>query len=209
VPVPGAVRLRLALRALKGDTPKSPAQKFRALMDEGIVEVGAHSYGHPQVEVWRGADGQNLGGRLRIGKYCSIAHDVVVLTGGEHHPEWVSTFPFRDKWDLPGKHSDGQPTSKGDVVIGNDVWVGEQAMILSGVTVGDGAVIAARSLVIRDVEPYAIVGGNPAALIRHRFPPEQVAALLGSQWWDWPEDRVRRLVPKLSSGDVDAFLAGA
>lgn len=207
--IPGQVRLRLALRALKGDTPKSPAQRFRALVDEGVVEVGAHSYGSPQVEVYRDVDGRNLGSRVRIGKYCSIAHDVVILTGGEHHPEWVSTFPFRDKWDLPGKHRDGQPATKGEVVVGNDVWIGEQAMILSGVTIGDGAVVAARSLVTRSVEPYAIVGGNPAAVIRHRFQPAQVEALLALRWWDWPDERVRRAVPHLSSADIDTFLAGA
>ena len=94
----------------------------------------------------------------------------------------------------------------GDTVVGHDVWIGSEAIVMPGIEIGHGAVIGTRAVVTRDVEPYAVVGGVPARTIRHRFPPEQVEALLRIRWWDWPDDQIRAAVPLLSSGDIDTFL---
>ena len=178
---------------------------FQALMAEGVVEVGAYTYGEPRVSVWRYHG--KVGSRVIIGRYCSIARGVTVLTGGNHRSDTVSTFPFRIMLDLPGKDDDGFRYSNGDVVIGNDVWIGQDATIMSGVKIGDGAVIATDALVSKSVPPYAIVGGNPAKLIRFRFSDEQIAALLEIRWWDWPEAAIREAVPFLNGATIDEFLS--
>lgn len=144
---------------------------------------------------------------LRIGRYCSFAGDVEILLGGNHRHDWVTTYPFSAYPRY--EHLPKSASTRGDIVIGNDVWVGRGAMILSGVTIGDGAVIAARAVIARDVEPYAIVGGNPAKFIRHRFDAETIAALQRIAWWDWEEDRVDRAVPMLMQGDIAGFIAAA
>jgi hypothetical protein len=101
---------------------------------------------------------------------------------------------------------DDYPVPTGDTIVGSDVWTMENCLILAGVKLGDGAFVAAGSVVTKDVPPYAIVGGNPAKLIRYRFSEEQIAALLEIRWWDWPEDKVRAAVPYLESEDVDEFI---
>ena len=164
-------------------------------------DIGRGTYGCPKILAYPND------ARLRIGAFCSIAADVGIFLGGQHHPEWVTTYPFGALW-REHRHPD-QPWSRGDVVIGNDVWIGREAMIMSGVTIGDGAVIAARALVSKDVPPYAIVGGNPAKLIRPRFAPEIVERLLEIRWWDWPDDRIRRAAPLLQSPDIQDFITAA
>lgn len=162
-------------------------------------EVGQWSYGEPEVVYWE------AGAHLTIGRFCSIAGGVTIFLGGEHHPEWVSTYPFSlafaDARALPG-----YPHTKGDVTIGHDVWIGRDALLLSGITVGHGAVIGAGSVVTRDVEPYSISAGNPARHLRHRFPPETIRALLRIAWWDWPLEDIREAWPLLQSADVAAFV---
>jgi acetyltransferase-like isoleucine patch superfamily enzyme len=122
------------------------------------------------------------GRALTIGRYCSIADKVEILLGGDHRLDWVSTYPFaamQGLWpdaDAPADYH----VSRGDVTIGNDVWLGSGCIILSGVTVGHGAVVAARAVVTRDVAPYTVVAGNPARPLRQRFDPDTVAALLGT-----------------------------
>src|SRR5690606_7035373 len=98
--------------------------------------------------------------KVKIGKYCSIGPNVQLITGGIHPVNRISTYPFRIKFDIPGKYRDGMPYSKGDIEIGNDVWIGSNVTILSGIMVSDGAVLAAGSMVTKNVPPYAIVGGN-------------------------------------------------
>jgi acetyltransferase-like isoleucine patch superfamily enzyme len=171
--------------------------------DERLV-LGNRTYTHgePRVIVYRG----DAPHEVHIGSYCSIAEDVQFLVGGNHHPEWVSTFPFRAVFGLPGEFEDGQPASRGPITIGNDVWIGLGALILSGVTIGDGAVVAAGALVTKDVRPYAIVGGNPAREIRRRFGDEQVEALLEARWWEWPEEELVSIADILNSENVDALL---
>jgi acetyltransferase-like isoleucine patch superfamily enzyme len=144
--------------------------------------------------------------RLRIGAYCSIAANVTIVLGGEHRTDWVTTSPLRILNDLPDAWADGHPASKGDIAIGNDVWIGLGSTILSGVTIGDGAVIGAGSVVATDVPAYAVVGGNPARVIRYRFPEEVREALQRIAWWDWPHDRVIASVDLLCSTDVEGFV---
>lgn len=146
-------------------------------------------------------------GRVTIGKWCSIESTAEIFVGGEHRTDWVSMHPLRLTFGLPGALQDGMPASKGPVVIGNDVWLGWESVVMSGVTIGDGAVVAARAVVTKDVPPFAIVGGVPARHIRFRFEPEQRDALLRIAWWDWPEDKIKSNVDQLLSGDVDGFIA--
>ena len=149
------------------------------------------------------------GGGLRIGAFCSIASGVTVALGGNHRTDWITTFPFGHVFvaELGGAGIVGHPRSRGDVVIGNDVWIGTNATILSGVTIGDGAVIAANATVVKDIGPYEIWGGNPATLIRKRFADEVVRALLALKWWDMPVDKLREAAPMLSREPTEATLA--
>lgn len=170
----------------------------------GRIRVGPHTYGAPRVRWWgEPAD-------LSIGGYCSIADDVQIFLGGNHRTDWVTTYPFpvMRRW-REARAIRGHPATRGDVRIGNDVWLGSGCVILSGVTIGHGAVVGCRAVVGRDVPDYAIVTGNPASVARLRFPSEQVARLLRSAWWDWPEARIRRCLPLLLAGDVEAFLRAA
>jgi acetyltransferase-like isoleucine patch superfamily enzyme len=165
----------------------------------------------PQFEIGRGSYGGlgvvDYGGgtRVRVGAYCSIAAGVQVILGGEHRTDWVTTFPFTEI-DPRFAHIKGHPRTKGDINIGNDVWIGRDAFILSGVTIGDGAVVAARALVSRDVPPYAIVAGNPATLLRYRFAADVIERLVKAAWWTWPAERIEAAVPSLLSTDVLTFL---
>lgn len=162
--------------------------------------MGRESYSRPRVE-WHVGDS----GRIRIGAFCSIHHTVIMFTGGEHRHDWVTTFALRERLKLPGAFESGLPHGRGDVVIGNDVYIGYESLVLSGVTIGDGAVVAARSVVTRDVPAYTIVAGSPAKVVRPRFDEAQQAALARVRWWDWPEERIVENVDLLS-GPVDAFL---
>jgi acetyltransferase-like isoleucine patch superfamily enzyme len=165
--------------------------------------IGAYSYGRPKVRF------PESGRKLTIGRYCSIADRVEILLGGDHRLDWASTYPFAA---MRGHFPDAQApedyhASRGDVVIGHDVWLGSGCMILSGVSVGHGAVVAARAVVTRDVPAYAVVAGNPARVVRHRFPAEVAEALVAAAWWDRPPAEVSRLVPLLQSERIDALLA--
>ncbi|MHB8243379.1 MAG: CatB-related O-acetyltransferase [Solirubrobacteraceae bacterium] len=144
---------------------------------------------------------------VHIGAFVSIGVDVVLMDGGSHRTDWVTTFPLRAALGLPGAYEDGHPRLKGDIVIGNDVWIGRGARVLSGIAIGDGAVVAAYSVVTKDVSPYTIVGGNPAREIRKRFTDVQVAALLEIAWWNWPMEKIVECVDELSTADVDGFIA--
>lgn len=180
---------------------------FDALIDQGVVRMGAHSYGEPQVLLWRRSDGSRLGGDVEIGRYCSIAEGVVIMTGGNHRTDWITTSPLRVLWDLPERCTDGHPASKGDVRIGNDVWIGRDAFVLSGVTIGDGAVVGARAVVTRNVRPYAIVAGNPARETRRRFAPNEIDQLVRIRWWDWSDEKVRAELDLLLSDGIAEFLS--
>ncbi|MGV0908124.1 type B chloramphenicol O-acetyltransferase [Martelella sp. FOR1707] len=146
--------------------------------------------------------------RLVIGSFCSIGSGTAFIMAGNqgHRNDWISTFPFYWMGEVPafeGAENGYQPA--GDTVIGNDVWIGAEAIIMPGVRVGDGAVIGTRALVTRDVEPYAIVGGNPAKMIRKRFDDSDIVRLRELRWWDWTDDQLRPALPFLTSGDVAAL----
>lgn len=145
------------------------------------------------------------GATLRIGAYCSIAKRVQFFLGGEHRTDWVTTFPFGEMLDS-AKDIQGHPRTKGDIIIGNDVWIGYEALIMSGVTIGDGAVIGARAVVTKDVPPYSIVAGNPAKVVRRRFGEQIIERLLSIKWWGWDEERLEQAMPILLNSDIEAFL---
>lgn len=165
--------------------------------------IGAYSYGRPKV---RFADS---GRRLTIGRYCSIADKVEILLGGGHRLDWATTYPFAAMEGLfpDARAPEDYHVARGDVTIGHDVWLGSGCLILPGVTVGHGAVVAARAVVTRDVPPYAVAAGNPARVVRTRFDAATVAALLDAAWWDLPHATVSGLVPLLCSDRTDDLLA--
>ncbi|MEI5663888.1 CatB-related O-acetyltransferase [Bosea sp. CCNWLW174] len=165
----------------------------------GQITIGAYSYGRPKVRF------PESGAKLTIGRYCSIADGIEIMLGGNHRTEWATTYPFPA---MSGLWPDAAglaraDVSRGDVVIGSDVWLGSQALILSGVGIGHGAVVAARAVVTRDVPPYAIVAGNPARIVRYRMSEERIAALLRSSWWLLPEAEIKRLIPTLLSERIE------
>jgi len=169
-----------------------------------LKSAGRYIYGRFRVRAFQ------VNGKITIGSFVSISKDVTVFLGGNHRPDWVSTFPFPAFSDFEGAIGiTGHETTKGDVIIGSDVWIGENATILSGVTIGHGAVVGAYSVVASDVPPYAIVCGNPARIIRHRFSSDQIAELLNIAWWDWPEERLMVSVKKLCSTNIDEFIKTA
>jgi acetyltransferase-like isoleucine patch superfamily enzyme len=167
------------------------------------ITMGRHSYGDP-LRIWREGPDPSW---VRIGSFCSIGYGVLFMEGGNHPTDWVSTFPLRVIFDLPGAHADGHPFDKGDVTVGHDVWIGREARIMSGVTIANGAVIAGYSVVTRDVQPYAIVGGVPAREIRRRFTDEQIDALQRIAWWEWSDEQITARVQNLNGGNVDEFIA--
>jgi virginiamycin A acetyltransferase len=149
-----------------------------------------------------------LGDRLVIGKFCAIARGAkFVMNGANHRLAGMTTFPFSifgNGWErvLP---KTGELPFKGDTVIGNDVWIGYDALLMPGVKVGDGAVIASRSVVTRDVPAYAVVGGNPAQVLKKRFDEATIGKLLALRWWDWDAAKITRNLELLVAGDVEAL----
>ena len=147
--------------------------------------------------------------RLVIGKFCSIACGAKFLFNAANHTlSSLSTYPFPIFFEEWGLDTDTSSIAKawdnhGDIVVGNDVWIGFEAVILSGVTIGDGAVIASRAVVTKDVPPYTIVGGVPAKTIRRRFDEDTIFKLLALKWWDWAEDRIRRNLQAIQNGLLD------
>ena len=149
--------------------------------------------------------------KLTIGRFCSIAHGTrFIFNGANHTLGSLSTYPFavmRTEWDL-----DCPVTAawdhKGDITVGHDVWIGFEAVILAGVTIGHGAIVASRAVVKRDVEPYTIVGGIPARPIRKRYPDDQIRRLLELQWWNWDEQTLQARLGAILNGDFEGLMAG-
>ena len=149
------------------------------------------------------------GDQLIIGKFCMIASDVTfIMNGANHLSDAITTYPFAifgEDWSnaMEGKTY----PKKGNTIIGNDVWIGYGATIMPGVEIGDGAIIATKSVVTKHVEPYSIVGGNPAEEIRKRFSHEEIQKLLEMRWWDWPIEKITANIQNLTSNNVDIFKA--
>jgi virginiamycin A acetyltransferase len=173
-----------------------------------FIEVGDYSFYHDFVD--DPADFENKcvqyhypyvnNDRLKIGKFCSIACGAKFLFNGANHTlNSLSTYPFpvmANEWDLQVPVTDAWD-NKGDIIVGNDVWIGFEAVIMAGVTIGDGAIIGSRAVVTKDVEPYSIVGGIPAKLIRKRFTDSKIAELLELKWWNWDEEKIKQKLPEI------------
>ena len=167
-------------------------------------EIGEYTYGIPTIY-------KEPKMKLRIGKFCSLADGFKIEMRGDHRTNFVTTYPFRafvDDWPNAKylKPEEVDAESRGEVIIGNDVWTGIGVTVLSGVTIGDGAVIGAGSVVTRNVGPYAIVAGKPASLIRKRFDDETIRKLLEIKWWDWPTEKINKNLHIICSENVSELL---
>lgn len=153
-----------------------------------------------------------IGDKLVIGKFCAIARQVrFIMNGGNHAMAGFSTYPFfifGNGWEAAAPQP-GELPYKGDTVVGHDVWIGYDSLIMPGVKIGNGAIVSSRSVLVEDVPAYAIVGGNPARVIRKRFPDEVIAELEALAWWDWPIERISRHVRDISRADLAVLKAAA
>lgn len=184
--------------------------------NQNMIPRGKHTYGpEPQImgvqEIARGS---------KIGRYCSIADNLQFIVKGTHMINWVTTYPFQEIWgiDVPLYEINGIKGRAGDpivdglnspITIGNDVWIASNVKIKQGVTIGDGAILATECFVTKDVPPYAVVGGNPAKIIKYRFTEEQINELLQIRWWNWNDEEVKQAVPLLASSNIDEFITFA
>lgn len=188
---------------------------LKPLVDDPHIEIGDYTY-------YDDPDGPEhfvakcvfyhypfIGDRLVIGRFCAIAAGVrFIMNGANHAMSGLSTYPFNifgHGWEEGFDPETWDKELRGDTVVGNDVWIGYDASIMPGVTIGDGAVIAAHSVVSRDVPPYAIVAGNPAQPVRRRFDDETVERLLAIGWWHWPAEKITRNLAAIRGGSVDAL----
>ncbi|RKF17622.1 type B chloramphenicol O-acetyltransferase [Altericroceibacterium spongiae] len=182
----------------------------RQVTNPNII-VGRYSYysgyyhGHSFDECARFLVPDDGADRLIIGGFCSIGSGAAFIMAGNqgHRSDWISTFPFHWMPEVPafeGAANGYLPA--GDTVVGNDVWIGSEAIIMPGVAIGDGAVIGTRALVTKDVAPYTIVGGNPTTVIRTRFDEADIARLLELQWWNWTDEQLREAMPLLTNSSV-------
>lgn len=164
-------------------------------------DIGEHTYGNPVIL-------EHEWGRLSIGRFCSIAHNTTLILGN-HKINLASTYPFRSLFGFWPGAENGLPDheTRGDgIVIGNDVWLGANCLILPGVTIGNGAIVAAGSVVTRDVPDYAIVAGNPARIKRYRFDDEIIRRFQALRWWDWSNDKLKSVIPAITALEAEEFL---
>lgn len=177
---------------------------FRKLWKCPPPLYGGCTYGINGITTYFGGGGAGLG----MGNFCSVAAGVAIYLGGGHRADWMTTCPFGHVHNTIFNNFNGvgHPSSEGDVVVGGGVWIGANVTIMSGVIVGDGAVIANNSHVVKNVEPYSLVGGNPAKLIKYRFTPEQISKLLLIKWWDWSDDKINKYTPLLCNENIDEFI---
>lgn len=160
-------------------------------------DIGEYSYGEdPLIFDW------NEGSTLRIGKFCSLGASCVFVLGGNHHSDRISTYPF---YNLFANLNKKDSYTNGNIIIGSDVWCGNYSCIMSGVTIGHGSILGAMSVVRKDVEPYSIVIGNPAIVIKKRFSDSDVEKLLQIQWWNWDINKIRKYWKLIIGKDIDAL----
>ena len=205
----------MAHKADKPDWKKIHPLKSR---DESVTYIKPTLIGHPNIEVgeYTYYDGQNftsrvthhydfIGDKLIIGKFCQIGRNVeFIMTGANHQMNSVSTYPFYifKGWEQDPPKMEDLPF-KGDTVVGNDVWIGQNAVILPGVHIGDGCIIGANAVVASDMPPYSVMVGNPAKVIRKRFDDEMIELLEKLQWWNLSEKQIQKLIPILSNSDIN------
>ena len=187
---------------------------LKSIISNPNIEVGDYSMYNDFVNDPRNFERNNVlyhypinHDRLIIGKFCSIACGAKFLFYSANHTmNSLSTYPFPlfyEEWNLDRADVTSSWDNKGDIIIGNDVWIGYEAVIMSGVTIGDGAIIGARAVVTKDVPPYTIVGGTPAKPIRKRYAEEVINQLLDIKWWDWTEKRISKNIRAIKTGCVD------
>ena len=198
----------------KGD---NQTKNLKNVITDPGIEVGDYTMYNDFVHDPRDFEKNNVlyhypinGDCLKIGKFCSIACGAKFLfTSANHTMRSLSTYPFPiffEEWDLSVNQITDAWDNKGDIVIGNDVWIGFEAVIMSGVTIGDGAIVGARAVVTKDVPPYTIVGGVPVKEIRKRFSDERISELLNLKWWDWPEEKIQKNICAIQTGNIDELL---
>jgi len=166
--------------------------------------IGDFTYGIPYIHNY------NDSVKLIIGKFCSIADGVEIILGGNHHSEYVSDYNFLECRELAQRWTQLNITRERqsrDVIIGNGVWIGRNALILSGAEIGDGAIVGAGAVVAGKVPPYAIAVGNPAKIVKYRFTRYQCDKLANIRWWDWPLQKIIDNISALCSPDIDGFIA--
>lgn len=205
---------------IKHPVPMHPRVGFlKPLVEAENVEIGEYTY-------YDDPEGPDVflrkcvlyhypfvGDRLVIGRFCALAEGVrFVMNGANHAMSGFSTFPFNifgHGWEAGFDPRTWSAENRGDTVVGNDVWIGMEAVVMPGVSIGDGAIVAARSVVTRDVPPYAIVAGNPAAVVKKRFPDETIGRLLAIGWWHWPVERITRNLDAIRGADIERLEAAA
>lgn len=161
------------------------------------VSVGRYTYGNPKIMIWTENE------QLSVGSFCSIAENVTIFAGGEHNHNWATTYPLRIAFNDPMANRDGHPATKGPTSIGHDVWIGYGATIMSGVSIGNGAIIGAHSVVTKDVPAYAIYAGNPAIQKKMRFDQAKILQMQQLKWWDWPDEKIKANVDLLCNSNID------
>jgi len=165
------------------------------------VEIGRHTYGLTKESFF--VPHENV--PVRIGSFCSIGPDVLFICAAEHRVDTATTFPIQF---ANGKIRNANGTAgKGPITVGHDVWIGARCIVLSGVTIGNGAVLGAGSIVTRDIPPYAIAVGNPARTIRYRFAPDVIRCLQSLEWWNWSDDLIRERIELLTATGIERFLS--
>jgi acetyltransferase-like isoleucine patch superfamily enzyme len=174
------------------------------MLGKSRVEIGRGTYGTETLEVYEWGEGMPL----TIGQFCSIAMNVEILLGGQHRSDLITQYPFGFT-TIPGISTGkvpGHPHSKGGVTIGNDVWIGRKACILNGVTIGDGAIVGSHAVVAKDVPSYAVVVGNPAKVVKYRFPVPIIELLKELRWWDLSDNLLSKYHKDLFEQPTEEFL---
>ncbi len=161
------------------------------------IRVGKHTYGTEWMKVLVWSNHEKA--KIEIGRYCSISFNLRLFFGGNHNYDWISTYPFGHTTSTKNDFQPikGHPKEVGSIIIGNDVWIGRDVTIMDGVKISDGTIIAANSHVVKSTEPYSIVGGNPAKLIKKRFSEETINNLMTMKWWNWSDEKIKENYKKL------------
>jgi virginiamycin A acetyltransferase len=188
---------------------------LKPLVTSPLIEVGEYTY-YDDPDAPEEFETRNvlyhydfIGDRLVIGRFCAIATGATfIMNGANHALDGLSTYPFQifgQGWEAGFDAAEVENGSRGDTVVGHDVWIGRGAVILPGVRIGHGAIIGAHAVVSRDVPDYAVVAGNPAEIRKTRFDPDTIQILLEAAWWDWPAEKITRYLNAIRGGDVEAL----